>query len=72
MEHPSITHEGETYFQVGCRHCGDKLGVATWEIFSNGKDFVALCGCGNKVLLRPKVLQRKPDVPKAIDMRMVV
>ena len=72
MEHTSITYEGEIFFQVGCRHCGDKLKNQTWEIYSNGSEFVGLCECGNKVLLKPKVLQKKPDEPKAIDMRLVV
>ena len=71
MEHPSITYEGETYFEVGCRNCGDKLGGASLKIYSNGKDFVAQCDCGNKVFLKPTVLQNKPD-EKPIDMRLIV
>lgn len=71
MDHPNIIHEGKKYYKIGCRVCGDKLKNQVWEVFSDGDTFCAQCECGNKVIMKPKVLQRKPD-SQAIPMRMIL
>lgn len=68
MSFPKIIHKDKEYYQVGCKNCrkGDD-----WNIYSDGKDFVARCKCGNTILMSEVILQNRPD-PKPIPLHQLI
>lgn len=69
MEHPKIEFESKTYYQVGCKKCQKG---EDWNIYSDGKQFVAKCKCGNTLIIKQGVTQSKPDAQNAIPLHNII
>ena len=59
MEQPKKEYEGKTYFEIGCRKCADG---GKWKIYSDGKEMIAECVCGNTVKIPTAILTKEPEV----------
>lgn len=57
-EFPKILYDGECYYQIGCKSCQNAY---DFTFFSNGKDFLLHCSCGNKVIIKKDNLRKEPE-----------
>ncbi len=65
MDYPQIEFNGKIYYKVGCKKCtkGDD-----WDVYSDGKEFVTKCKCGNILLIKEGVTQREPELCNAVGL----
>jgi len=63
---PQIEYEGKILYEIGCRKCQQ----SEWKIYSDKTEFVAKCGCGHIIPLKPTQLKLEPDTT-AIPLRLI-